>query len=119
MFVVEGPSDVLALQSSFEAPAVAGVPGAGAFSDDWLPAFYNLSQLVIVGDNDGPGAKFRSRVDMALAPVVDHIVHLFVPEPYNDIDDWRRAVEAHEPDSFGPLFAQKAEEAELQQKRCA
>jgi DNA primase len=106
LWIVEGPSDVLAMLSTYEAPAVVGIPGAGNFSPEWVPAFAGLRQVVIVGDNDEAGQKFRSRVEALLQPVVERLVHLRVPEPYKDLDDWRRACGTDEPERFGhPLCA--------------
>jgi 5S rRNA maturation endonuclease (ribonuclease M5) len=101
LLVVEGPSDAMAVLSTYEAPAVVGVPGAGSFSPDWTPAFSGLRRVWVVADNDGAGMKLRERVRRLLGPVVPHVVDLFVPEAHKDLDDWRRGCGTEKPELFG------------------
>jgi hypothetical protein len=106
LWIVEGPCDVMALLSTFEAPSVVGIPGAGTFLPSWVPAFEGLHWIFIVGDNDEAGLKFRSRVEALLSPVVENFMHVHVAEPFNDLDEWRRACGTEEPEMFGSqLFA--------------
>jgi len=112
LWLVEGPSDVMALLSTFQAPAVIGIPGAGNFSPDWVPAFHGLREVVVCGDNDGAGLKFRERVAQLLARAVLTVVQLHVPEPYNDLDDWRRGCGTAVPELFGESLERAATAAE-------
>lgn len=107
VWILEGPCDVMALLSTFESPAAVGIPGAGNFRPDWVDAFAGLRQVVIVGDNDESGLKFRAKCRSLLSPVVK-CIDLHVPEHSNDLDDWRRA----DPGKFAaaPLWA--AQQAE-------
>jgi DNA primase len=113
LLVCEGPSDVVAMLSTFEAPAVVGIPGSGNFRPEWVEVFAGLRQVVVIGDNDRAGLQFRERLGSHLGSVVGSVVHLYVPEPFNDLDDWRRWCGTSEPEQFeGPLL-QAALDAEI------
>lgn len=95
----------MALCSTFTAPAVVGIPGSGNFRPEWVKAFAGLRQVLVIGDNDPAGEKFRARCRALLSPIVDRVIDLRVPDPYNDLDDWRRGCGTGEPELFGlPLF---------------
>ncbi len=91
-WVVEGPCDVLAITSTFETPAVVGVPGAHNFSRQWVRAFEGLRQVYVIADNDPAGARLRDRLDSLLGPVVGKVLQLEVPSIFNDVDAWRRGL---------------------------
>ena len=92
VFIVEGPSDVMAMLSTWDAPAVVGIPGVGAFLPAWVPCFAGLGRVYVVADNDEAGQKMRDRLDLLLGPVVGQISHVRVPEPFVDVDEWRRGI---------------------------
>jgi hypothetical protein len=45
-----------------------------------------------VADNDPAGEKLRARVDETVGRVVRTVYHPRVPEPFGDLDEWRRQV---------------------------
>ena len=100
VWILEGPSDVMAMVSTFESPAVVGIPGSGNFRSEWVDAFAGFG-VILVGDNDEAGVKFRAKVRSMLSPVAEGIIDFYVPEPYNDLDDWRR----DDPEKFPEKFA--------------
>ena len=91
VWVLEGPTDVLALLSTFDTPAAVGVPGVGNFRREWVPAFEGLSAVFVVADADEAGNRLRARLDELLGPVVGTLLHVRVPAEHNDLDAWRRA----------------------------
>ena len=102
--IVEGPSDVMALCSTFQSPCVVGIPGSNNFLPAWSEAFKNLTSVIIFGDNDAAGEQFRATVDALLRPLVSYVVHPRVPAKFNDIDEWRRQV-GNDNDKFGMEFS--------------
>ncbi len=93
-WLLEGPCDVLALQSTYEAPAALGIPGVEGFRPDWVAAFADLQGVFLVADNDPAGEKLRAQLDALFAPLTTPLLHVRVPESYNDLDEWRRGAGA-------------------------
>ncbi len=90
VIVVEGPADVVALHHAFERPSVVGIAGAAGFKAEWMSAFTGLA-VYVVADNDEAGERLRADVDAKLAGIARSVWHLRVPEPHNDLDEWRQA----------------------------
>jgi DNA primase len=89
VLVVEGISDTAAVIATFEHPAVVGIPGTCGFKPHWAPAFAGL-EVLVVGDRDAAGEKFRVNLVRYLAPVAAAIHQIRIPEPWHDLDEWRR-----------------------------
>jgi DNA primase len=89
VLVVEGISDAAAVIATFKQPAVVGIPGTCGFKPKWTPAFAGLDVL-LVGDRDAGGERFRANIVQRLKAVAADIHHIRIPEPWGDLDEWRR-----------------------------
>ncbi len=95
VILVEGLSDVVALVHDFPHCAVVGIAGAASFKAEWAPLFKGL-RVCVIADNDEGGEAMRKRAREALALAALEVTDAFVPECYNDIDQWRQT----DPDKF-------------------
>jgi DNA primase len=86
LLLVEGLPDVVALAHAFPACAVVGIPGGSAFKPEWASLFKGL-RVCVVADNDDAGINLRARLDGSLGIAV---THAFIPECFNDLDQWRQ-----------------------------
>ncbi len=95
LIVVEGVTDTIALLDRFGLDyPVAGVPGASTLGTSGSPPsdsakwFINGAEpftVLVIGDNDQAGRKFRARIaELHQGP----LSHIFVPEPFNDVGEW-------------------------------
>ena len=89
-FVLEGPADVVSLLDEFGDAAALGIPGAGALKPAWARAFKGRDYIWCVADNDTAGERLRAAVDRVIGAGVGAVYQVRVPEPYADLDDWRR-----------------------------
>jgi hypothetical protein len=110
VWLLEGPADCLALRSTFENPAAVAVPGVWALKERWAPAFKDLC-VFVVADRDVAGEKLRARCDELLGPVGARVLHVRVPAPYGDLDEWRRGCDCDN-DLFFEALLQAVVEAE-------
>jgi hypothetical protein len=107
VFIVEGEKDVNSLRSR-GVPATSGPMGAGK----WWPEFNKIlagADVIICGDNDGPGRDHVALVIRNLRPVVKRLRVLDLAsawpeiEESDDISDWFAA--GHEADELVALAA--------------
>jgi DNA primase len=89
-WILEGAADVVALRSTYEDPAVVGIPGCESFRPEWSSAFRDLD-VFILSDRDVAGERLREQLSELLKTEARSVRHVRVPEPWVDFDEWRRA----------------------------
>lgn len=103
VYVVEGPTDAVALLHALPGAAVLGVgAGRSMWRPWWGQELWGLTAWVIA-DNDTGGEMTRRVAHAVLDPHAWEVVDVRIPPAHNDLDDWRRAA--------GPAFTSDLVEA--------
>jgi hypothetical protein len=89
VFLVEGPTDAVALVDAFPFTVALGVPGGNTPSRAWGKALVGLD-VFIVADADEQGDRYRLSWAAAITPHATRVWHVRVPAEWNDVDGWRR-----------------------------
>lgn len=89
VWLMEGPADTVALADVFPDAAVLGAPGVSTWKPQWSTALAGLT-VAVVADNDAAGHGWRRKLDHELRDST--VLHVHVPDQWNDLDDWRRAI---------------------------
>jgi len=105
--ITEGISDAASIIAAVPTLAVVGIPGTNGFKAKWVDAFADLYVLVF-GDNDAAGEKFRSKVAQFLAPTAT-VCQVPVPMDYGDVTDW--LIGASDRDTFAHDLLDACQEA--------
>jgi len=98
VFITEGPSDGLTLYASGYSAIVVRGAALGRSSEvlDELEANLQGRIILVVGDRDPAGDTFRETLLTELTARGMDARAFFVPEPHNDVNDWRIS----NPDAF-------------------
>ena len=87
VWIVEGPADAVTLLNLWPDLSVLGLAGAGSWNDNYARALSGVP-VVIVADNDEAGHKLRATLSQSLDGLAAAVVHVHVPQNYNDLGDW-------------------------------
>jgi DNA primase len=87
VWIVEGPADAVTLLNLWPDLSVLGLAGAGSWNDNYARALSRVP-VVIVADNDPAGHKLRATLSQSLDGLAAAVIHVHVPEQYNDLGDW-------------------------------
>lgn len=87
VWIVEGPADAVTLLNLWPDLSVLGLAGAGSWSDNYARALSDVP-VVVVTDNDEAGHKLRATLSQSLDGLAFAVIHVHVPEHYNDLGDW-------------------------------
>lgn len=87
VWIVEGPADAVTLLNLWPEVSVLGLPGVSWWDDKHARALSKIP-VVVVTDNDEAGLRLRERLSESLEPHAAAVVHVHVPEHYNDLGEW-------------------------------
>lgn len=91
VFVVEGPTDAVALRHALPGAAILGAGvGRSMWRGWWGPEFACLT-VWLFADNDRGGQMTREAARAAVSSHALEVIDVAVPRRYGDVDDWRVA----------------------------
>lgn len=94
VYLVEGPTDAVALMHALPGAAVLGVGVGRSMWKPWWGPEFRLLTVWLVADNDTGGEMTRRVAHDVLAPHAWEILEPRIPRWHNDLDDWRTAAGA-------------------------
>lgn len=103
VYLVEGPTDAVALRHALPDAAILGVGSGRGMWRPWWGAEIGRRFVWLFADNDGGGENTRRTARAVLEPHALDVHDVRIPGDWNDVDDWRRAA--------GPQFRDQTLEA--------
>lgn len=100
VYIVEGPTDAVALMHALPGAAVLGVGVGRSMWRPWWGPEFRLLTVWLVADNDTGGAMTRRVAHEVLDPYAWDVLDVRIPPQHNDVDQWRTAACA----DFRPEF---------------
>lgn len=115
VYIVEGPTDAIALMHALPGAAVLGVGVGRSMWHPWWGPEFRLLTVWLVADNDTGGAMTRRVAHEVLDPYAWEILEPRIPRWHNDVDQWRTAAG----DAFRHEFLDAMQHAVIDRRKAA